>query len=157
MEIVPHPSSPSSNTSSTQDSLLNKNQFVARKKVLVIDDCPDLVELFEMILESNSFEVFSATSGAAALSILTEITELDLILLDVTMVEMSGIEFLERFEKEYPDFFKTVPVVFLSGMENIPDTKASGFIRKPMANIETFLKSVCRYIDEGKTRNSSRH
>ena len=122
---------------------------VRNKRILIIDDNEDLIEVFETILEMNDFVVLTARGGAEALSLLLGIGKLDLILLDMQMEEMSGPEFLKLFEKSQPKLFESVPVVFLSGMDKIPQSKAVGFIRKPLADIDTFLETVDRFIEVG--------
>ena len=123
------------------------------KRILIIDDNEDLIEVFRTILEMNDFVVLDARSGEEALALLSDVEKLDLILLDMQMGEMSGPEFLELFEKKQPEIFKNVPVVFISAMNDIPASKAVGFIRKPMVNIDTFLEEVDRFIEIGVGRS----
>lgn len=61
------------------------------KKILVVDDESSLVKLCQLVLESAGFEVRGAFSGKQALSLLTDEMP-DLILLDVMMPGMNGIE-----------------------------------------------------------------
>jgi DNA-binding response OmpR family regulator len=62
------------------------------KKVLLVDDDPDILEAMEMALE-DSYDVFPARHGAEALRIL-EGTHADVIVLDLMMPVMNGSEFL---------------------------------------------------------------
>ena len=119
-----------------------------RKSVLVIDDDAALLELNKTILEMEDFEVFIALSGAAALSILEKIAQPDLILLDMRMEDMSGPEFLLTLEKNRPNIIESVPVVFVTGLEKVPASKAIGFIRKPY-DIDTLLEAIHRFIELG--------
>ena len=119
-----------------------------RKSVLVIDDDAALLELNKTILEMEDYEVFIALSGAAALSLLEKIAQPDLILLDMRMEDMSGPEFLLELEKNRPDIIESVQVVFVTGLEEVPASKAIGFIRKPYG-IDTFLEAVHRFIEIG--------
>lgn len=130
---------------------------VRNKRILIIDDSADLIEIFRTILEMNDFVVLEARSGEEALALLSDIEKLDLILLDMQMGEMSGPKFLELFEKEQPEVFKNVPVVFLSGMDKIPASKAVGFIRKPLASIDLFLETVDRFIETGVSTSPYKH
>lgn len=117
-----------------------------KKSILVIDDSPDMLELRKTILEMDGIEVFSAASGTDALRILKEI-KVDLVLLDFSLGDMNGPEFLKRLEAEQPQTLKEVPVVFLTGMDKneVPPTKATGLISKS-AGMEQFLKSVHSYF-----------
>ena len=135
-----------------QDAVQAKN-----RRILIIDDSPDILECLQTILEMNDFDVLAATGGEAALSLLSNIETLDLILLDMCMGEMSGPEFLKLFEKTQPKLFAKVPVVFLSGMDKIPESKAAGFIRKPLPDIDTFLESVDCFIKAGNGRLQFKH
>ncbi len=115
-----------------------------RKSVLVIDDDADLLELNKTILEMEDYEVFIALSGTAALSLLEKTAQPDLILLDMRMVDMSGPDFLLTLEKNRPDIIERVPVVFLTAMDKVPESKAIGFIRKPY-DFDTLLEAVHRF------------
>ena len=63
----------------------------------------------------HDFEVFTAASGSQALSVLSEIAPLDLILLDMRMEDMSGPEFLVRLEQTRSDIIESVPVTMPDG------------------------------------------
>lgn len=117
-----------------------------KKSILVVDDSTDMLELRKMILEMDGFTVFSAASGAEALRMLDE-EKVDLILLDFSLGDMNGREFLKQLEVEHPKILKKIPVVFLTGMDkkDIPRTKAAGLIEKS-AKTELFLKSVHSYL-----------
>jgi response regulator RpfG family c-di-GMP phosphodiesterase len=121
-------------------------------KVLLIDDDPDFVEATKTVLESKSYQVFTAYNGDAGLSkVLEEIP--DLIILDVVMPGKDGYAVCKEL-KENPHyyFFSKIPVLLLTvfphGMEqtNIPlsagvMTKAEGYIQKP-ANPTELLSQV---------------
>jgi CheY-like chemotaxis protein len=120
--------------------------LIKKKSILIIDDTADLLDVQKTILEMDNFEVFTAQSGTEAFKVLAQIDQPDLILLDVQMEDMSGPEFLDLLEKKMPEIMKAVPVVFLTGMDNVPKEKVVGFIRKPF-DIEMFLEEVHRFID----------
>jgi FixJ family two-component response regulator len=48
-------------------------------------------------------------------------------------------------EKERPEIIENVPVVFVTGMGEVPESKAVGFIRKP-TDMDKFLKAVHSFI-----------
>ena len=64
------------------------------------------------------------------------------------MPDMTGVTFLDFLQKNKPDIIDHVPIVFLTGIDKLPITKASGFIRKPI-DIDDFIKSVHKYIENG--------
>jgi len=67
------------------------------KRILVVDDNTDSITLIRTILEKRGYEVTTAPSGKEALAALEAQTP-DLVLLDVMMPEMSGIEVLQRIK-----------------------------------------------------------
>lgn len=117
-----------------------------KKSILVIDDSTEMLELRKIILEMDGFTVLTAASGTEALRILEQ-EKVDLILLDFSMDNMNGPEFLKHLEIEQPKILKEVPVLFVTGMDKseIPRTRAAGVINKS-AGTEQFLKSVHRYL-----------
>jgi two-component system, OmpR family, alkaline phosphatase synthesis response regulator PhoP len=67
------------------------------KKILIVDDNPDSIAIMRSILENRGDQVYVAASGAQALQVVS--TEaLDLVLLDVMMPEMNGIEVLQQIK-----------------------------------------------------------
>jgi CheY-like chemotaxis protein len=116
---------------------------------MVVDDNPDNVRLLESMLQKEGYEVRPFTRGQLALAAAASKPP-DLILLDVSMPEMSGIEMCERLKADKE--LSTIPVLFISAMNQIYD-KVEGFraggvdyISKPFqfeevsARIETHLK-----------------
>ena len=128
---------------------LSLESLSSRKKtVLVIDDSQDVLEYSAIILKMENYNVVTASSGEDAFAALDRINQPDLILLDMCMEPMSGPEFLKKLETKRHEIFENVPVVFLSGLFKVPESKAVGFIRKPF-DIDTFLASVHRFIEIG--------
>ncbi len=127
------------------------------KVVLVIDDTDDMLLLSRTILELDGFKVLTAQGGSEALAILSQIIPPDLILLDLQMHGMSGPEVLNLIEAKHPNILNGVPIVFLTAMDEIPPSKAAGFIRKPIACINTFVTTVHRFIDTAISQHQYKH
>jgi CheY-like chemotaxis protein len=70
-----------------------------KHKILVVDDNPDSVTIMRGILEGRGYEVASAASGAEALQFLAKET-VDMVLLDVMMPKMSGMEVLQHIKDD---------------------------------------------------------
>jgi len=67
------------------------------QKILIVDDNPDSVAIMRSILENRGYHVHVAASGTEALQVVRK-EPLDLVLLDVMMPEMSGIEVLQQIK-----------------------------------------------------------
>ena len=79
-------------------------------KILVVDDEEDLLEILGFNLRTEGYEVETATSAEKALEM--ELTDFDLILLDVMMGGMSGFQMAYKL-KEDPKTEK-IPIIFLT-------------------------------------------
>lgn len=80
-------------------------------KILIVDDDPDIVELLEYNLQKEGFELASANDGLKALEISTNFKP-DLVLLDVMMPKLDGIETASRLRK-IPEL-KNTYILFLT-------------------------------------------
>ncbi|MEO8664188.1 MAG: response regulator transcription factor [Ignavibacteria bacterium] len=121
-----------------------------KKKVLVVDDEKDIVDILKYNLErENEFDVYTAKDGKEALE-LTEQISPDLILLDIMMPEVNGFEVCKQL-KNNPDTSK-IPVIFLTAKENEIDEilgleiGADDYISKPISprKVLARIKSVIR-------------
>lgn len=119
--------------------------------ILVIDDSIDLLNLSRTILELEDYEVLTASCGEDALAILANSKSVSLILLDMRMEDMSGLEFMLELETRMPQVIESVPIVFLTALEKVPESKAIGFIRKPY-NMDSLLVAVRGFIENGTKR-----
>jgi two-component system sensor histidine kinase/response regulator len=104
------------------------------KKILVVDDDENILNLEKTILEQKGFVVTSAIGGAAALEILAQ-QAFDLILLDVMMPDVDGFAVCRKIKEDAR--LKDVPVIFLTakgGGEALAEGFESGalmYINKP--------------------------
>jgi CheY-like chemotaxis protein len=109
----------------------------AGSTVLVVDDNPDSVTILRTILESRGFQVSAATSGAEALEMLKTLTP-DLVLLDVMMPEMSGLDVLQQIKESAPT--GRVPVILVTARTHDDDVLsgyqygADYYITKPFTS-----------------------
>jgi CheY-like chemotaxis protein len=108
-------------------------QRAAGKTVLVVDDHDATRQTIARMLEAGGFTVRQASSASEALQRLaTERDEIDLVLSDVTMPGMSGIDLSYQIRERYP----TVPVAIVSGDVSELERSIIGradvpFIKKP--------------------------
>jgi DNA-binding NtrC family response regulator len=83
--------------------------------VLLVDDEAEFVEAFSERLTIRNLEVIKAFSGEEALKVLESNNTIEVVVLDVKMPEMDGIETLKEIKKEYP----LVEVIMLSGHADV--------------------------------------
>jgi DNA-binding NtrC family response regulator len=87
------------------------------QKVLIVEDDKDLNQAYQMILKRDGYEVASALNGKEALK-QARAHGPQLILLDLLMPIMDGIEFLKKYDL---DKHKDVKVLIFTNMENSPE------------------------------------
>jgi DNA-binding response OmpR family regulator len=117
--------------------------------ILVVDDQFQNIELLEAYLAPQGYEIIKAASGQEALGKLSS-NQIDLILLDVMMPGMSGIEVLEKLRAD--EKTKAIPVVMVTVLKETEDkVKAlqagcDDFISKPVDKIELLarVKSILK-------------
>ncbi len=113
---------------------------MGRSTLLIIDDEPNILTTVRRALELEDYHVEVAGSGPIGLQKLSE-HDIDLVLLDVVMPEMNGLEVLERVRAAHPGVF----VIMMSGNASIETavqaTKAGAhdFIEKPISSDKLFL------------------
>ena len=84
-------------------------------KVLMVDDEVEFVETFSERLQLRNLEILVAFSGKEALKVLKKNANVEVVILDVKMPEMDGIETLGEIKKRYP----LVEVIMLSGHSTV--------------------------------------
>lgn len=125
------------------------------RKILVVDDDQLSLKLTEQILREHSFEVMTACSGESCLSILRE-SPVDLVLLDVEMPGLSGIETLEIIRNDVK--IKDTKVIFVTVMM-VERYKQEGtrlgvldFIQKPVLPVN-LVERVSRIFRKKSRQN----
>jgi two-component system alkaline phosphatase synthesis response regulator PhoP len=118
---------------------------MAKEKILVVDDDPDLVEVIRLTLEAKDYQVFSAASGAEGLEKVKEIHP-DLIILDVMMDYITeGFQVSLQLrspdsKSEYAPYSK-IPILMLTALHSTtplrfaPDEDylpVDDFVEKPL-------------------------
>jgi two-component system, NtrC family, nitrogen regulation response regulator NtrX len=118
--------------------------------VLIVDDEPGIVQSLNGILSDEGFEVLSAGGGRKALEIIKE-TIPDIVLLDIWMPDIDGIETLKNIRELYP----SLQVIMISGHGTIETavkaTKlgAYDFIEKPLS-LEKVLLTIQNALNYNK-------
>ena len=113
------------------------------RRVLVVDDDPDIREVVALVLEDEGFGVETAVNGAEALEKVRENPPSG-ILLDMMMPVMDGAAFLRAWRSETPS--SRVPVVVMSANQKAADALTLGaadFISQPF-DVDDLLRLVDR-------------
>jgi CheY-like chemotaxis protein len=121
---------------------------IERKRILVVDDDPDICKLLKAALRSAG-DVEAAQNGSEALARVSRTPPVHLIICDIMMPELDGIEFVKRLHL-LPDV-KSVPVFFLTAKGTAPYALAGiqlgvkAFITKPFV-VDELLKKVQKQL-----------
>ena len=113
-----------------------------RKKILIVDDEPDLLRVASFRLEKSGYQVLCAINGQEALELAAKESP-DLVLLDVRLPFMEGPDVCSRIKKD--EKLKHIPVIlFTASVQNIEKRVvacgAQGYILKPFSAEELFEK-----------------
>lgn len=91
-----------------------------KKTILIAEDEEDLREMYTHALSSQDFEVLPAINGNEAIEWLERRgKEIDMILLDIVMPVMDGLETLEKIKEN--ESFKKIPVIVFTNLNNEED------------------------------------
>ena len=119
--------------------------------VLVVDDERNIRRALGLVLRGEGYDMSEAeTAEAAAEALATSTTPVDLILLDLMLPGMSGLEWLEKLKKN--ELYRHIPVIVISGHARGEDAAqaiklgATDFFEKPL-NRERILLSVRKALE----------
>ena len=106
------------------------------RKILAVDDSALIHQMYKLFLSRyKNCKLVSAMNGLEALDKLGQEDGIDLILLDINMPVMNGLEFLQRVQKE--PAYQAIPVIIISTEGKEEDTirglkmGAKGYVKKP--------------------------
>jgi two-component system alkaline phosphatase synthesis response regulator PhoP len=119
-------------------------------KILIIDDQPFMIKLLRYNLKKNGYDTVTETDGLRALERVLLIAP-DLIILDVRMPKITGIELCAKFRDM--DSLKDVPIIILTSQMHddvemqTREAGATDFMTKPFSPTE-LLDTVRKYLGE---------
>ncbi len=136
------------------------------RTILVVDDEPNYLVILEELLAEEGFEILTADNGASALEIAGEV-DLDLILTDMQMPGISGLEVLETIKASNKD----LPVIMITAYGEVEKAVAAmqagafNYLTKPFKNEELIANvhkaiehySLCRENKRLRAAIKSRH
>lgn len=106
------------------------------KKILLVDDEKELIELIELYLENENIQIFKASDGIEALNII-RCEDIDLAVVDIMMLNMNGYQLIKATREEYQ-----FPIIVLSARTDVHDKimalnlGADDFMTKPFNTLE---------------------
>ena len=125
-------------------SLRKSREKSGRKVILAVEDEPSIVQFYQYALEED-YDIFIASSGEEAFDALKTLGDVDLMLLDVTLPGMSGMDVLKKMKRSYP----SIPVMMVTaGKQGKTAAEwialgACGYFEKPF--------EVCDLLDKIKS------
>ncbi len=120
------------------------------KKILIVDDEPNIVMSLEYIFKKEDFEVFIARDGAEAIEIV-ENSIPDIILLDIMMPNVDGYQVLNYLKEG--ETLRKIKVIFLSAKNKSSDIElglqlgADKYISKPFS-VKNLVKEVKELLNK---------
>lgn len=125
---------------------------MAAKKILIVDDEPDVVAYLTAVLESNGYKSYSAADIKTAMQMIKKLNP-DLICLDIVMPKETGISLYIKLQQEKE--FSNIPVMIISGIvdsdkfnfrsyvkdETVPEPEC--YMEKPI-DIKNFIWNIER-------------
>lgn len=120
------------------------------KKILIVDDESDMIDVLRDLLEMEGYDVFSAYNSESALIIFNEMQP-DLIMTDMMMPGMNGLYLIRKIREGSHN--PTIPIILFTSMVSLKDYKDGGwqvFIKKP-TNIDIILESINDLLGQSKT------
>lgn len=114
-----------------------------KKRVLLVDDDPDLLKMLKLRIESEGYEFMSAQDGEEMLKVM-KVKRPDVVLLDIMLPKLDGYSALREMRKE--EDFKDIPVIVLTAKEKkkVGDLftleRVAFFVEKPFETKELLEK-----------------
>ncbi|MFC1782060.1 sigma-54-dependent transcriptional regulator, partial [Planctomycetota bacterium] len=133
-----------------------KSASTQNERILVVDDKPNTLEVIQRNLTAEGYTVFKALGVAKAIEVL-EGTSLDLVVTDLKMPKISGMDLIRHVREN----FKDTEVIMITGYPSIEGavnavkSGAEEFLPKPFTDQE-LLSAVRRTLDKLKARRSEK-
>ncbi|MCA2488423.1 MULTISPECIES: response regulator [Vibrio] len=133
----------------SQTAMVSAQEVINQKLIMLVDDDPIFRKVTNAYLESQGFKVVEAGNGLEALQQLRE-CQPDLILCDLSMPVLDGIEFVEEVSLEYP----YMPLIVVSGTDEMSDVAKAlrfgikDFLPKPIGNYEHLSQAIENTLED---------
>lgn len=118
--------------------------------ILIVDDDPSVLDIVDRQVSQYGFQTFKALNGKSALDVAQETPNIDLLLTDIMMPVMNGIDLAIQFKSLHPD----AQVLFMSGYTNpsiadyrISENDVYGFLQKPFKT-EALINKIKNLLEQ---------
>lgn len=117
------------------------------KKIVIVEDEPLLLKALNLTLQSKNYQTYCASSGENALPLIKNVTP-DLILLDMLLPKLSGLEILDILQSNKKT--QKIPVIILSNSDRKEDLKKakSSNIVDYLVKANTDLKTIAEKVEK---------
>lgn len=128
------------------------------RTILVVEDEPDILRIIRHMLTAAGYNVVPAYDGEDALRKIQK-RRFDLVLTDLSMPRMSGVELIERVRND--PALASIPIVAVTAYtwdglgRSAADYGCNGFVPKPI-DPKALLRTVARYLIDSGAANESR-
>jgi DNA-binding NtrC family response regulator len=125
-----------------------------KERILIVDDSANTLEVLRRNLTAAGYQVFTAPGVSGAIEILEQ-TRLDLVVTDLKMPNVSGMDLVRHIHENFRD----TEVMMITGYPSIEGaveavkTGAEEFLAKPFTDVE-LLSAVKRVLDKTRVRRS---
>lgn len=122
-----------------------------RRTVLVVDDDPDILEIVTVVLGLYDVPAVTASDGIEALAAMRGSGELGLVLLDLMMPRMNGVDVLAAMKRD--PTLAAMPVIVISGNYHTEQAVlamgADQYLLKPI-DVDVLIDAVSRFVRVGR-------
>ncbi|MDY0040217.1 MAG: response regulator, partial [Desulforhabdus sp.] len=127
-------------------------------RILIVDDEPDILQIFRSALVEEGYEVSCASNGAEALKIYGT-KPFDLVITDMKMPQMDGLELLKRIK----DLDQSSEVIILTGfatlenaIEALKEDRAFDYLTKPLEGLDILYLTINKALERRRLKNENR-
>lgn len=126
-----------------------RNHSMEKKKILIIDDDSRNIFALKAVLKAKKFDCVTATSAKEGIDLLTNNSQIGIVLMDMMMPDMDGYEAIGKIKAN--NLTKDTPIVAVTAQAMLGDKErcleagANDYVSKPI-NVDVLLNIVNLYI-----------
>ena len=121
-----------------------------KPKILFVEDEKNLLLLYKKEFEKENYEILTATSAEEGLEILEKNPDIDVVVLDIKMKGMSGLEALARIARTRKNIGLILATAYSSFQEDFTSWLADAYIVKSPDFISELKQEIKRVLEEKK-------